>query len=773
VTSETGFMGALDGVRVIDFGHYVAGPVAGMLLADQGADVIKVDPPWGPGFDSPGNATWNRGKRSICLDLKNTEDALVARQLVQSADVTIENFRPGVMERLGLGEQSCRLENPGLVYTSMPGFAAEDPRSAYPAWEGVILAATDVFRPLAEYRNMVQVLHKPPSERIGDPQFTDEPMASMYAAMVCAVATAAALNVRAETGVGQRVEVPLFDAMMQAVGVFAMARLPYRPITQSVFSGFDHQYRCADGRWVHIVCTVPRHAELFAAAVDAPEMIEQGMTARGVGANESLNNALAKKLTEVFATRTADEWEALFVELGIPGAKCRSTEEWLEHPQAVESDLLVTVQDPELGSMRQPGIQVKLSATPGSISGPAPVLDADRDQILKDIGQPNARAEAASPAAGPDGLPLRGLRVLDLCIILAGPTCGRTLAEFGADVVKIDDPNRGEVAYHHDINRGKRSILLDLKSDEGLQIFWRLVETADVIVQNYRSGVVERLGIDYESVKLRRPDVIYVSLNAYGDTGPWAQLPGYEESVQALTGMQVRYGGTDTPTIWPYGVVNDYGTGYAGAYGALLALLSRSQTGKGQHVTSGLARTAGTLQSLHLHSYTRKDSDAPQGSDGSGSRQLHRLYECSDSWIFVGVKSAEELARACGLATRGDVKSAMDMWCAGRSAHAAVVALNAEGIGAHALEWMNDIVGSDAVSSRGLSVVREHQRLGVMRTSGPAQWLSASRTQVGRPAPLPGNDAETILNDLGRANDLPGLIERGTIYVPSASGRDT
>ena len=110
--------GALDGIRVIDFGQYIAGPLCGMLLADQGADVIKVDPPGGPRWDVPGNATWNRGKRSILLDLKQEADLATARSLIESVDVLIENFRPGVMDRLGLGPPGNDRREPavGLLF---------------------------------------------------------------------------------------------------------------------------------------------------------------------------------------------------------------------------------------------------------------------------------------------------------------------------------------------------------------------------------------------------------------------------------------------------------------------------------------------------------------------------------------------------------------------------------------------------------------------------------------------------------------------------------
>ena len=138
---------ALEHLRVIDFGQYIAGPLLGMLLADQGADVVRVDPPGGPLWDTPANATWNRGKRSIALDLKGEGDRKVARRLVEGADVVIENFRPGVMERLGLGPREMTEANPRLVYCSVPGFASDDPRAGMPAWEGVVAAAAASFRP--------------------------------------------------------------------------------------------------------------------------------------------------------------------------------------------------------------------------------------------------------------------------------------------------------------------------------------------------------------------------------------------------------------------------------------------------------------------------------------------------------------------------------------------------------------------------------------------------------------------------------------------------
>src|SRR5690242_19457705 len=142
-------MGALDGIRVIDFGQYIAGPLAAVMLADQGADVIHVDPPGGPAWKSDADAFYQRGKRRISLDLKSADGRQTAEQLIGSADIVIENFRPAVMDRLGLGAHAMTERYPALIYCSIPGFAPDDPRASIRGWEGVLNAATDNCIPRA------------------------------------------------------------------------------------------------------------------------------------------------------------------------------------------------------------------------------------------------------------------------------------------------------------------------------------------------------------------------------------------------------------------------------------------------------------------------------------------------------------------------------------------------------------------------------------------------------------------------------------------------
>jgi crotonobetainyl-CoA:carnitine CoA-transferase CaiB-like acyl-CoA transferase len=371
---------------------------------------------------------------------------------------------------------------------------------------------------------------------------------------------------------------------------------------------------------------------------------------------------------------------------------------------------------------------------------------------------------------------LEGVKVLDLCIILAGPTCGRTLAEFGADVIKIDSPNVNPLRLHNDINRAKRSLLLDLKTPEGLKIFWQLVDQSDVVLQNFRKGVAERLGIGYEAVKARRPDIVYCSLNTFGHVGPYADRPGHEQIAQAVSGMQLRYGGGGIPALAPY-PANDYGTGLLGAYAVSLALLHRKQTGKGQHVDSALAYTATMLQSGLLHDYVGKKWDEPSGQDALGSGPLNRAYQASDGWLFMALQDGElahcpELSDLSGKSGDG-LERALEERIRGRSADAWLAALTKAGIGAHRILLDSNVLMQDpVVCARGLSITREHVGIGPVTTTGPAPRMSGTPLLEGKPASKPGADAPSVLAEIGLGSEVDRLVRERIIVMDGIEALD-
>ena len=576
---------------------------------------------------------------------------------------------------------------------------------------------------------------------------------------------------------GQRIEVPLFDGMFAAIGG-QIIHNPYvpQPVPGGTWTG---QFECKDGRWVMFGSGNSNFRE-FVEAAGITSWDEEGLTDRERLAHDpELAAEQGRRIVELFRTRTAQQWEDDIARAGSECAVCRTSAEWLDHSHARKSQMVIEVHDPKLGKMLQPGINPRLSRTPGTVRSPAPTLDQHRAEVLSET---NARSplplveklEATLRAA------LDGVRVLDLCIILAGPTCGRTLAEFGADVIKIDDPNRGPtVVFHNTVNRGKRSILLDLKKKEGRDVFWRLLEDTDVVVQNNRKGRLNNLGLGYEEVRKRKPDIIYASMNAYGHLGPWAERPGHEQFAQATTGMQTRFGGDGQPQLQPH-AINDYGTGLLGAYGVALALLHRKRTGEGQYVDGALAYTAMTLQSAIVLDYEGKVWDEPRGQDTLGSRPLHRAYKAADGWLFIGARKSDvvKLSGVSGLEgvaeLKGEplervleelfLKGAVDVW---------VGRLDAAGIGAHlAVTKSSDLMDDPWVQSHGLSITRDHEGWGPITTTGPAPRMSRTPVRPGHVASKPGSDAHEILAEIGMADELDRLVETGAVRLDGVMASD-
>ena len=738
--------GVLQGIRVIDFGQYIAGSMAAMLLGDQGADVIRIDPPGGPRWDTPANATWNRNKRSIVLDLKKDADRDTARQLIAGADVVIENFRPGVMDRLGLGPAAMTAEgvNPRLIYCSLPGFAADDPRAQVRAWEGVLGAATGAYR-MSGMSGGSHVEDRP--------VYTVIPYSSAYAAFLCAVSVTMALNARARSGLGQRVEIPLFDATFTVVG--ARGLLVNGKAEEEPEFNWSRQLPCKDGRWLMYVANNKKFAA-FIESIGMDKWRDAKLPPK----------ELAQKFDEVMRTRTGKEWEDIVAEIGSEGVICHSSAEWLQHPQALQSKIIADYDDPLLGRFRGPGINSRLSVTPGSVRTPRAKTDAHRTEILQEL----TTRQSTSSVDGSEVLrsALQGVKVVDLCIVLAGPTCGRTLAEFGADVVKIDSPHVRTVLRHNDINRAKRSILIDLKTKEGLEIFWKLVDQADVVLQNFRSGVAEQLGIDYARVRARRPDIVYGSMNTFGHVGPYASRPGHEQIGQAVSGMQVRYGSAK-PATAPF-AANDYGTGLMACYGVALALLHRRRTGEGQFVDSALAYTATMLQSALLQDYPGKQWDEPHGQESLGSGPLNRLYQASDGWLFLAAR-AGELARCAALAdlagnSGATLERALEARLRGRSVADWVSDFTKAGIGAHrVVPSLVELMTDPLVQARGLALTRDHEGFGPITTTAPGIKLSRTPVSAGRVAPKPGSDAASVLAGVGMEGELARLIREGVVAV--------
>ena len=773
--SLPGPTGALRGARVVEFGRYIPGPLLGMLLADQGADVVKIEPSGGdPARSHPAFATWNRGKRSVALDLKTRDGLERALELVRDADVIIENYRPGVADRLGIGYAALSKDNPRLVYVSLPGYGEGHPKRNAAGWDATIGAETGFFSP---------------PEGVAGPVFSPLPMPSIFAAVLGALGVVAALLARERTGRGQRIEAPLHASMFSAIGL-RLVRFHGSDLNSG--SGFvnigtlmSRQYRCADGRWVHNHGMYERFVHQFLKAAGREEWADEIISYVRGPEDPEAQAAWRRRFEAVFLERSAWDWERDINAVGGACTVCKTVDEWLVHEHPNAAGMVIEVDDAERGPMKQPGVSVNLRGSPGGARSGAPGLGEHTSQPWPTVAFETPRP--SPPAAPPVTAVLEGVRVLDLCIVLAGPTCGRALAEFGADVITIDDPRRpSQPIWTVDVNRGKRSIVLDLKTPEGLEVFWHLVDTADVIVQSHRAGALDRLGIGYEAVKRRRPGIIYTSINAYGFGGPWEERPGWEQLAQATSGMQVRHGGREAqPKLVTY-PVNDYGTGLLAAYGVALALLERERTGEGQQVDAGLALTAGLLQSPYFLDYEGYQRNDPEGLALRGFGALSRLYEASDGWLYLhctGEASWRALASADGFeavaadprfsdpGARATNDEALTASLAGifstRPREAWAEVLTAAGVSMSIVRAVPDFHEDPFLRGAGLVVTREHPGLGVVDHVGPPPLLSAAPARLGAPAPQRGGDTRAILAELGYTPERIAALERAGAVAQS------
>jgi crotonobetainyl-CoA:carnitine CoA-transferase CaiB-like acyl-CoA transferase len=767
IEEDISMTGPLAGVRVVDFGQYVAGPLAAVLLADQGADVIHVDPPGGPRMGGVADVFLNRGKRRVILDLKRPGDLAAARRLAAAADVMIENFRPGTLTRLGLDLDAIRQESPALITCSLPGFGADDPRASLRGYEGVIAAATANCTP--------RTGEEPAGWDWDRPTYSALPLASSFAAYLAAVSIVMALIARRRTGRGQRVEVPLFDAMFTLIGhsgAYANERglQPPRPIHGRGAGAF----RCRDGRYVQFDTSSPRHLSWFARAAGLLGRLDPELLDLASNARPEVNERLHAALRAEFLTRTAAEWEEIGNAAGAAIGFIRTPAEWIGTEHARQTHAVARVTDPELGGIWCAGLPVALSEFPDPPVRQRRPAGADTAAVLAEFdGELARRAPGPASAAGsepgmPQSQPLSGIRVLDLGLALAGPTCGRILAEFGAEVLKIGSPAAGVGGY---LNRGKESLLLDLGTLAGQEVYWRLVEHADVVLENFSPGTAGRLAIGYDEVRSRRPDVVYTSISCYGLGGPWTGWRGWERQGQAVTGIMER---TELPSVLgPYNVV-DIGTGILGAFATALALYHRQATGRGQLASTSLVQAATCHQALFMFDFPGYQPAEPRGYYALGESALQRYYRAADRWFFLAARPEDvpalaaatrtpELADRTGPALEGTaLEAALEAAFATDTAQAMVARLAGAGVAAHVVVPVADLMTDAVVRARGLSVTQEVAGVGSCTMPGVSPRLSGTPALVGHPPHRPGEDARQVLASVGLADRLDAL-ERGWV----------
>ena len=367
--------GALTGIRVLDFGQYIAGPFAATLLAEQGAEVIKVERPGGdPMRGQDGFMVWNRSKRTITLDLKKPEGLKIALDLAKKADVIIENFKPGTADKLGIGYDKVKELNPRAVYCSISGFGPKGPYAGWAGYDQIVSTVASV------YTEQGLATH---------PLFVVLPLASLYTAVDAAFYIVSGLCVREKTGRGQRIDVSLFRTILSTFRQFnvdfeGMFRAPWGPTGPMPLY---RPYQCKDGEWLFTGLGNPKFFMQFAVELGHDEWLTDPLFEGAPFLIFPPRNAqVMSMLKPLYKTKTRAEWMKQFVEASIPVAPVQTVDDFMAYKQVIASDMVQTVKDPKKGNVKEMGIPVALADTPGKIQGPSPLPGQHTREVLRELG---------------------------------------------------------------------------------------------------------------------------------------------------------------------------------------------------------------------------------------------------------------------------------------------------------------------------------------------------------------------------------------------------
>ena len=693
MSTDTNFVGnaigALDDLRVVDLGSGMAPAIAGMFLADHGADVIKVEEPEGDWARSmAGFEVWNRNKRGAIVDPASPSDVEWLATSVARADVLILGTHE--LDDLGPLVAAAARSNHRLVIVRLPAYLdGVTPWTGTPESNGLLSAMGSQASRQSSYE--------------GGPVESVSPYILHAQGLLAATATAAALLERFESGFGQTVTVTGMQALIQfhVLALTVLADAP-EPVTSIGPTGKHHTYRhfeTKDGRWIAAGGLGGKFETRLLQELGLQEILDHPDVG-GVTANLLLpDQAWARKqIEETFAAHTVEELIPLLRGIGIPCGEVADRDLWLDNEQILAIGMRAEVVSEDGRTIVMPGVPIRLTKTPGWVRTAAPILKK------RALPEPWADRGIERPAGQPRLTPgpLHGYTVLNTGTFVATPYAGFLLAELGANVIKVEpltgDPFRTS-AYA--CNRGMRSIAIDLQAPEGRDTFHRLTAVSHVVIDGMRPGVMKKLGIDYDTLSKINPGIVSLSLSAYGEGGPDSMLPGVDMVLQAQSGMMSGQGGDDAPVANTI-AVNDVTAAALTALAVTIALYSQKVTGEGQRIWNSLAGTATFLQDNELVRFEGRPEAARGGRDLRGLHPLQHYYEVANGWIYVDADPARdqtleglapELERAGLLAqSGGDVAERFGAALQQLSRDAAVKALSSIGVRAAASRTVPEVV---------------------------------------------------------------------------------
>ncbi|MCH8206503.1 MAG: CoA transferase [Chloroflexi bacterium] len=646
---------ALDGITVIDMTDGMAGAMSTMFLCDNGAGVVCIDDAAGAArHKAPGYMVWDRGKQSIFLDLSSgRESADIASfdSLIKSADVLVETLPPSSTLQSVVDYDRLSSINPRLVHCSITAYGKTGPLKDEPPIDDLVMARTGI-------------LANQPGVRPG-PTHVIHPVPSVGAALLAAQGVVASLYAREKDGRGRKVDTSLMAGAFlfapKVIGeVFKENPKQAKPGGDAPFYSI---FECADGGWVQLGCVRKGFIDSAAEVMGIAEALADPKFGDGFrGLPEENREELYGIVAEAMKTRPSEEWARLFDEADVPHALARTTDEALDDPQVLFNEMLIELDDPASGRVSQMGVPIQLSETPGAITGPRPTPGQHTKEVLSGLSGERSPPDAHEPAGpGVFDPPLKGIRVLEMTNLIAGPIAGKLLADLGAEVTKLE-PLQGDISrglgrsYFVFLNNNKRSVCFDTRTPEGKEVAQKLTARADILLANLRPGATDRMGIGTDALAQLNPNIIETHVTGYGWTGPYAHRPGMDPVATAWMGLQLAQGGkANRPVFLGQLAVSDFAAGAMGTLGALMALFVRERTGRPQRVNTNLL-SGGII--LSSEDFTRYDGKPPRrlaDEDLYGLGALHCLYETRDGWIYLVAESEDEWQALCGGLGRDDM----------------------------------------------------------------------------------------------------------------------
>jgi crotonobetainyl-CoA:carnitine CoA-transferase CaiB-like acyl-CoA transferase len=661
--SGIGSDGILADVRVLDVTSRFSGDVAAMLLADFGADVLKVEPPAGdPARSSAAHHMWNRGKKSLVLDLKNDSNArLRLRELAGEADVVLTSWRPGRSARYGLDWTTLSVDNPEVVLCEIEGFGPASEFAELPGYEGIVGAKAGLWLGADELSGAA--IEVDGSKR---PVYKAIPINSCAAAQLAVLGVLAALTERKRSGMGQRVTTSLLQAALAVLMREGFGRTSEGTVERTQSDALLHRgialtfmtAECSDGRWIQMCARQDKHFRNWLHALELDDHLAQERYAaaplgfHSIADIEELESLIRSRML----TRPRAEWLQLFTDsLDVGADPFLTPSEFLAHPQMVQNDRVVTLSDPEVGMVKQTGSLVIVDHEPLRTSA-APALGdfasaavaspwRGGSRVMAGGAVHLSRAEGLPRADSSARGPLKGCTVLEVAHFLAGPLGPTMLAELGARVIKVEpptgDPFRRTGRQFAQLVHGKQSVAVDLKHPSGQKILQDLLSISDAVVHNYRPGVAERIGLNPKELLSHRPDLIYVYAAAYGNAGPQAHRAAFHSTPSALCGagvVQAGIGNAPVDDSWP-----DPISGLSVSVALALGLYRRRQSGLGGYFETSMLASAALAFSEYLTLYDQAPEVAMPDRGQHGTSALNRLYECQDGWLFLSVRTVIEI----------------------------------------------------------------------------------------------------------------------------------